>query len=33
MEKLGVPEEAWKQPDAELRTFFAQVIGPRAMTA
>jgi len=30
-EKLGMPEETWKQPLAELRTFSAEVIGPRAM--
>jgi hypothetical protein len=27
-----MPEETWKQPTAELRTFWADVIGPRAMT-
>jgi AmmeMemoRadiSam system protein A len=31
-EKMGVPEESWKQPSAELRTFSADVIGPRAIT-
>jgi AmmeMemoRadiSam system protein A len=27
-EKLGIPELAWKDPTAELRTFSAEVIGP-----
>jgi AmmeMemoRadiSam system protein A len=31
-EKLGVPENSWKDPTAELRTFSADVIGPRPMT-
>jgi len=31
-EKLGVPETAWNDPTAELRTFRADVIGPRAIT-
>jgi AmmeMemoRadiSam system protein A len=30
-EKLGVAETAWKEPTAELRTFSADVIGPRAI--
>jgi AmmeMemoRadiSam system protein A len=30
-EKLGVPEIAWQNPDAELRTFTADVIGPRPL--
>ena len=32
-EKMGLAEDAWKQPSAELRTFSADVIGPRPMTA
>jgi len=31
-EKLGVPDSAWNDPAAELRTFSAHVIGPRAIT-
>jgi AmmeMemoRadiSam system protein A len=30
-EKLGVPENAWTNPTAELRTFAAQIIGPRSI--
>jgi AmmeMemoRadiSam system protein A len=29
IEKLGIPENAWTDPAAELRTFTAEVIGPR----
>jgi len=30
-EKLGVPELSWKEAGAELRTFSAEVIGPRPL--
>jgi len=30
-EKLGLAETAWRDPQAQLRTFSAQVIGPRAI--
>ena len=33
LEKLGVPESAWADPAAELRTFAAEVIGPAAFTS
>jgi AmmeMemoRadiSam system protein A len=32
-EKLGVPDTAWKDPTAELRTFSTDVIGPRPILA
>ncbi|HEX4055950.1 MAG TPA: AmmeMemoRadiSam system protein A [Tepidisphaeraceae bacterium] len=30
-EKLGLPENAWTDPSAELRTFTADILGPRPM--
>lgn len=30
-EKLGMPENAWTDPSAELRTFTADIIGPQPM--
>jgi uncharacterized protein len=32
-EKLGLPDTAWRRPDASLRTFTAQILGPHPMAA